>query len=317
MSKTLLARLLVACGTCAVAACGGGSGGSSGPVSTPPPLATKVCPGGLVIPVADSCPAPPPPPAAVAIFPGVTTDTQFAVLGLEANKANIPASELSRSGFSVRYDVANKGYFIDLPSGDEFRFESSSEDPSYWHGFASTGFYSDTFVDIFKPTSTNPEIQLAYTSFGVSSGYYSSDFGFFAFGSATPNSGVPVTGTASYNALVAGRPLDINGLIKGDATFQFNFVAGTLSGHFDPVLRYNGIETDLGSYNFISTVFGVGSATFSGGLSHSGTSSLGAFDGRFTGPVGQELMARWTAPYLNPSTHQWNEMFGIMVGKKQ
>ena len=46
-------------------------------------------------------------------------------------------------------------------------------------------------------------------------------------------------------------------------------------------------------------------------------SALGAFDGRFTGPAAEELMARWTAPYLNPSTQQWKDMFGIMVGKKE
>lgn len=217
----------------------------------------------------------------------------------------------------MRYDAGAQAYFIDLPSTGELRFQSSSEDPSYWHGFASTGFYTGTFIDVLKPTSTNPEIQLTYTSFGVTSGYYTSQFGFFAFGSATPNSGVPVTGSASYNAIIAGRPLDINGLIDGDATLAFNFGAGTLSGHLDPVLRFGGVQTDLGSYNFINTVFGVGSTTFSGQLSHSGTSTLGAFDGRFTGPAAEELMGRWIAPYLNPSTQQWNEMFGIMVGKKQ
>ena len=157
---------------------------------------------------------------------------------------------------------------------------------------------------------------MTYTSFGVSTGYYASEFGFVAFGQATPGSAVPVTGTATYDALIAGRPLDLNGLIKGNAMFQFNFGAGTLAGHFDPVLEYNGVDTGLGAYTFTNTVFGVGSATFSGHLSHSGTGTLGGFDGRFTGPAAEELMSRWTAPYLNPTTQQWNEMFGVMVGKK-
>jgi hypothetical protein len=50
------------------------------------------------------------------------------VVGLEANDRNTPASALARNGFSVRYDAAAPGYFIDLPSTDEFRFMSSSED---------------------------------------------------------------------------------------------------------------------------------------------------------------------------------------------
>jgi hypothetical protein len=252
-----------------------------------------------------------------AIFPGVTTNTNFAVLGLEAAQQNIPATSLSRDGFSVRYDAATQNYMIDLPSTDEFRFVSDSEDAAFWYGFNWTGYYDGTYIQVLKPTSTNPEIQLSYTSVGVTSGYYSSEFGFFAFGSATPGSGVPVTGSASYSAIIAGRPLDNFGRIDGDATFQFNFGAGTLSGHFDPVFEDGPTIASLGTYNFVSTVFGVGSPTFSGGLSLAGAPSLGAFDGRFTGPAAQELMARWTAPYLNPSTHQWNEMFGVMVGKKQ
>jgi hypothetical protein len=203
-----------------------------------------------------------------------------------------------------------------VPTRDESHFDQYSYDASYWYGATSTGHYSEASLRIFKPTSTNPEIQLAYTSFGASDGYYTNDFSFFAFGIPTPGSGVPVTGTASYNAIVRGRPLDIEGVIDGDATLQFNFGAGTLSGHLDPVLHYKGRATDLGTYNFVNTVFGVGSANFAGGLSHSGTSTLGAFDGRFTGPAAQELMGRWTAPYLNPTNQQWNEMFGIMVGKK-
>jgi hypothetical protein len=250
-----------------------------------------------------------------SVFPDVTTDTGFAALGYEASALNTTSGAL-RDAFSVRYDADTQQYLIDLPSTDEFVFESYDENASYWQGYASTGYYDDTYIDVFKPRSSNPEIQLAYTSFGITSGYYSSDFGFFAFGMPTPASAVPVTGSASYNALVVGRPLDINGVITGDATLQFNFGAGTLSGSLDPVLNYNGVETDLGSYAFVNTVFGVGSASFSGGLSHSGTSTLGSFDGRFTGPAAQELM-RWIAPYRNPTNQQWNEMFGIMVGKKQ
>ena len=106
-------------------------------------------------------------------------------------------------------------------------------------------------------------------------------------------------------------------LIRGNATLQFNFGAGTLAGHFDPVHELNGVSTNLGTYNFVSTVFGVGSTSFSGALSLTGTSTLGAFDGRFTGPAAQELMARWTAPCLAPGTQRPGEMFGVWVGKKQ
>ncbi len=316
MSKSLRERLLVACATCAVAACGGGGGGA-GVRSTPPPPATKICPDGSVIPAVQPCPTPPPPPASPPIFTDVTESKAFEVLGLEASRIGTSAAALARDNFSVRYNAANKNYLIDLPSTPEFLFESGREDESYWHGFAYTGSYSGTIVDVFKPRSTNPEIQLAYTSFATTSGYYESQFGFVAFGQATPESGVPLTGGATYNALIAGSTLDTGVPVTGDASFQFNFGTGTLSGHMDPILRYNGLRTNLGRYDFVNSVFGIGSTTFSGRLSNSGTTNLGAFDGRFTGPAAQELMARWAAPYRNPSTQEWNEMFGVMVGRRQ
>jgi hypothetical protein len=317
MSKSLRERLLLAGATCALAACGGGGGGAglSSTPPPPPPPATKVCADGSVIPATDACP--PPPQASPAIFSNVTTNTDFAVLGLEASALNTAADTLARDGFSVRYDAASLGYVVDLPSTEPFRFQSDHEDPSYWHGFANNGWYGGTIVDIFKPTSTNPEIQLAYTSFGTTNGYYAPQFGFVAFGQATPQSGVPVTGSATYNGLIAGRPLDQYAVISGAATFQFNYGAGTLAGRMDPVFEYDGVRTNLGTYNFVNTVFGTGSATFSGRLSNSGTANLGSFEGRFTGPAAEELMARWAAPYRNPSTQQWNEMFGVIVGRRQ
>jgi hypothetical protein len=237
-------------------------------------------------------------------------------LGLEAAAHGTSASALAKNGFSVRYDSTAQGYFIDLPSRDEFLFKSSNEDSTYWHGFDGS-YVSGTFIDVFKPTSTNPEVQLTYTSFGVTNGYYTSPYGFIAFGSATPSSGVPVTGTATYDAYVRGGTLDSFAFISGDATLQFNFGAGTLGGHFDPTHELNGVVTSLGRYNFVNTVFGIGSPSFSGNLSHSSMSLLGAFDGRFTGPSAQELMARWTASYLPPGSQQPGEMFGVWVGKKQ
>lgn len=302
MSNMLVGRLLLASAALALAACGGGGGGS-GVASTPPPTQPPPT-------------QPPPPPVTVspAIFPGVITNTDFAALGLEATGRNTPASALAQTGFSVRYDGATKNYLIDLPSiPAESVFDFFGEDSRNWQGFLVG---QDPYVDVFKPVSTNPEIQLAYTSFAVANGYYTTPFGFVAFGMATPTGGVPITGTATFDAYARGATLNSFAYIDGDATLQFDFGAGTLSGHFEPVHDLNGVVTPLGSYNFVNTVFGVGSTTFSGALSHSGINTLGAFDGRFTGPAAQELMARWTAPYLVPGTQQSAEMFGIWVGKR-
>ena len=215
----------------------------------------------------------------------------------------------------MRYDAASSTYFVDLPAIPESPFVAYGDDAARWYGY----FHGqDPYADVFKPTSTNPEMQLAYTSYAAFNGYYTTPYGFVAFGLGTPSSGIPLTGTATYNAYVAGSTLDTSyASIGGQATLQFDFGAGTLGGHFDSIYyASNGVSSSLGQYTFINTVYGVGSTNFSGSLSHPNISTLGAFDGRFTGPAAQELMARWSAPFITPGTQTPGEMFGIWVGKK-
>ena len=76
MSKTLSGRLLVTGSAFAIASCGGD--GTSFVSSTPPP------------PVGGT----PSPTASPAVFPSITSDTDFAVLGLEATAMDTPASAL-------------------------------------------------------------------------------------------------------------------------------------------------------------------------------------------------------------------------------
>ncbi len=101
--------------------------------------------------------------------------------------------------------------------------------------------------------------------------------------------------------------MDSNGLIEGTASLLFNFGAGQLSGHFDPVYFYlggMGKSSPLGQYGFVNTVYSAGSTTFSGQLSNPSVTGVGSFDGMFTGPNAQELMSSWSAPYHDPITNQ-------------
>jgi hypothetical protein len=102
----------------------------------------------------------------------------------------------------------------------------------------------------------------------------------------------------------------------GDVAVRFG--AGTLAGHFDPVLQpYSDGSFALGQYTFVNTVFGVGSTTFSGGFAHADPLLTGAFNGLFAGPNAQELMARWSGSYfVQGITSQPEEMFGVWVGRK-
>jgi hypothetical protein len=132
---------------------------------------------------------------------------------------------------------------------------------------------------------------------------------------------VPVTGTAAYNALILGASTARLAQVTGTAALTFDFGMGKLSGHLDPVLHDpTGLGFDdapLGRYDFVNTVYSAGSTGFSGQLSNADVAGLGAFNGLFTGPSAAELMARWSAPYHFPGFTETNQMFGVLVGKRQ
>ena len=303
MRHSMIKMLLLATAACCLAACGGGSGGG-GIASTPPP------------------PPPSPPPAttsAVKIFPNINVSTDFAAIGLEASNRS-PAT-LTNSGFSVRYDASTGSYVMDFPStspGSFRQYDGNTPNATWWSGLLqdSSGVWLSS-VNVLKPS--NPQLELTYTSLAGydTSGMSPEPFGWVAFGSATPSAGVPLIGSATYNAYVAGSSLDQDYYIRGSATLQFNFGAGTLAGHFDPLIYdLGGGALSLGRYDFANTVYGAGSTSFSGSLSSSTVTGLGSFEGVFTGPAAQELMARWQAPYVIPYTQTQSTMFGVWVGKR-
>jgi len=129
---------------------------------------------------------------------------------------------------------------------------------------------------------------------------------------ATPQSAVPVTGSAIYTATAFGYG---GAYIDGKATLQFDFGAGSLSGSFDAWdAEYDSGVISYGHFTLANTVVGSGSSRgqFSGELTDSSSGQHGSFGGLFTGPSAEELMARWTASYPNSD----RIMYGIWVGKK-
>ena len=295
---------------CVLSACGGGGGTHVNPIPSPTPSPTPN-------PTPTPTPTPPPTDGVPAIFPSVATSTDFATIGYEGPIHGASAGSLTANGFSVSYDAASKNYVMDVPASQPGDFKYYQQGDRYWNGKLTNGTASSfqpINVDVFRPGSQNWDFALTYTSFGVYN-YDNARVGAFAFGQATPLSAVPMTGSASYDAFVAAQA-DVDYGIRGSATLQFNFGAGTLSGHFDPVI-YDLLSgnTPLGHYSFVNSVYSTGSTTFSGQLSSSSVSGLGAFDGKFTGPAAQELMARFHAPFIDPESNTQKEMFGVWVGK--
>jgi hypothetical protein len=237
-------------------------------------------------------------------------------LGYESPSNISSSASLTGTGFSVSYDAATKNYVMDVPASQPGAFKYDLQSDVRWTGHLTDGSGNDLQpidMQVFRPGPQNSDLALTYTSFGVYN-YGGTRVGAFAFGMATPQSAMPVTGSATYNAFVAGQT--DNGSIGGSATLQFNFGAGTLAGHFDPYF-YDPLDgkIPLDHYSFVNPVYATGSTTFSGQLSSPGVTGLGAFDGKFTGPAAQELMARFHAPFIDPFSNTQSEMFGVWVGK--
>ncbi len=269
----------------ALAACGGG--GSAGGVSfIPAPPASPATPS-----VSASKPLSAPPV-------GVTSTTQLASIG-----------ELDE----VRWNAELQVYEVKVSGYSAGHIAPTTRGPYAEAGklIAADGSPTNVFVHAWTG--------LEYTRFGYLAATDGSASGSFAFGVATLPGGVPVTGTATYLAQLDGAAYDANGVptwtLYGGAAFNFDFAAGTLSGHMDPKLNGPMDVPTLPRYNFISTIFSPGSTSFSGAFDVIGPTPS-SFSGQFTGPAAQELMAGFRAPYFDGFSNTWGELRGVIAGQR-
>lgn len=277
-------------------ACGGGSGG--GVASLPPPVAAPPSspPAGPINPAPSTSP--------IAIFQPVPAGSvTYSTVGYLNNGTPNPVEE---SRLPLVYDAPSNSYIGRWnPNSASFRLDGNPQaDSARFIALAEGGA-------ILRPGPTNPEITLTYSSllalplenpwnYGISA--------FVAFGAATPQGSVPTSGSASYNGVAYGESLSTTYGVRGSVLLNFNFAAGSLAGHFDPVLTQTGAaDLALARQTFANTVFAQGSQTFSGAFAGSTGSS---FDGRFTGPAAQELIARFRQPYGADT------LVGAWVGKR-
>lgn len=286
----------------ALGACGGGGGGETSFIPPPPPTPPPVTP---------------PPQTPAQIFPAITATTNFAAISMQVTNMSPPT--LTADGVSVRYDASTGLYVMGFPgaSASPFSlFTNYTPSDTWWYG-QTLGASS---VNILKPS--NPELQLSYTTLANydTGGMGGGQFGWMAFGTATPGGAVPTAGSATYTALVRGSSSDQSMSLQGSATLAFDFAAGTLAGHLDPVqydlLLFGSFGQSLGRYDFVNTVYSAGSTNFSGKLSNPAVTGTGSFSGQFMGPAAQELMARWSAPYQASGAASTQTLFGVLVGKR-
>jgi hypothetical protein len=138
--------------------------------------------------------------------------------------------------------------------------------------------------------------------------------GVFAYGIPTASGDVPITGSANYSGEVRGLT-DGGADVWGSILLGFDFGAGTLSGKMEPLWSDGWDSHAFGTYSFTNTVYSTGSTTFSGSfIAPPGVEGDSAFEGRFNGPRGAEVMGSWNAPYQIGDTH--GTMGGVFGASK-
>lgn len=296
MTSIAKSRPFFLAGAIMLSGCGGGGGGVA---FIPPPA---------VLPAPPPTTSSPPTYATAIILPNVTASTQFTTLGYQGNFDRTSAASLEGNGFSVRYDAAANNYVIDVPASQPGVFEYSSKEGSLFSGKLTDPAQLGQFQAISFGVSPS---QFDYTAWAF---YQKTDLtaGWFAFGTPTSQTEVPVAGIASYTAEAHGYG---GAYVDGRAKLQFNFGAGILSGTLDLWdAEYDPGIMSYGHFTMANTALGSGQnlGQFSGDLADASNSRRGIFNGQLTGPNAKEVMARWTASYPNSE----NVMYGILVGKK-
>lgn len=299
---------------CGLAACGGGGGGSLS--STPPPTPTPT----------------PTSSAAVRIFPSPVPG-EYVSVGVSSASSledgddrltNISSADANQ--VHIRYNAA--GYYeIELPGGAWDRLV-------HYKGLVNP----TTENNYFQPASVAQNRGFLTISNSRDKGYLHSEmgawgtdlvaaapFGYVAFGTPTPASSIPITGSASYAGVISGTadimfPDNLYGGsypagVEGNIALNFNFGAGTLGGSMNVIINEGMGYTDLGSFAFADTVYSAGSPTYSGRFA-SQLAGSNYFLGRFTGPNAQETIGAWALPFLYPADGKVHQAIGAFIAKQ-
>lgn len=320
MRQSLVPIMLMACSLCA---CGAGSGGSIVERTPPPP------------------PAPPPPDPPKAL----TSSEEFVAVGIDQrgvysaeSQGWITPSDLvgfdpgdASQEVSISYDAATDKYTLALPRLGEGRLLDLVFD-SYVEGrpTGSTGWLvnssGEQVAQVQFIVPGEPETDFDYSHWGrwgvtrgTDEGAIEAISGLFAYGLETPASGIPSSGTATYEAdLIAGSYGLYYYWVEGDVVLRFDFGAGTLAGELSAYYSdydFPERDHDFGTYQFADTVFSPSSSAYSGSFSQNGALVAGGFfDGNLTGPNAEEIIGRFALPF-DYFGNQYS-LTGIWVGRR-
>jgi hypothetical protein len=231
---------------------------------------------------------------------------------------------------TVHYDAASGTYTVN--DGQQNISFSRSEYVASKSSTAYT-FYRDTAtggtLKLLNQSPTNPVIALTYVTYGkwttVPQSPVVLNDNYLVFGSITPSSAVPRTGSASYNFLLdgtyqlAGSPGGKTYNLSGNGQLTANFASATTGITLTPVATntINGSQIQFGTLTgggFIDASTSSWNAT-SRTRAADGSKTLFSAQGNFFGPSAQEIGAAFTLT-RTLGTAEIGAGAGAIVGKK-
>lgn len=313
-------------GTAAIAlsACGGGGGGGPRFAPAPPPAAPQGIP---VVIFSDPQPGN---FASVGVSRSGTGGNLDTYSSPDARFGEISSADSDQP--HIRY-TADGHYEIQMPGNDWDRLVhhkglgSPTADNNYFQP-ASVG-QNLGYLIIANAAKWD---DYSYSEMGGWGSRAASRYGYVAFGMATPDGGVPTSGSATFEGKVMGSadvmlPDNLYGgyvplYLDGSVTLNFDFGSGTLAG----AMTLNGADGmnpfEVGTFAFRDTVFSAGSTTYSGAFETS-ASGENFFLGRFTGPNAEETIGAWAVPFVftsggeyAPADGQTHQAYGAWIARR-
>lgn len=303
----------------AAAGCGGGD-------STAPTSIT-VNPAPTPTPSATPSPSPTPtPPSPIGLQqPGDFTTLGWAFRYTTDRDGANPRGSIEpdpAAPIEIAYVAGADGYDMRLPDVPRGRLAFAFPATNFtslrlpWPGASDIG------VQLYRPGASNTELALTFTSLGswattrpdpADPNRFDLNFGDFVYGVPAAAAAIPANGTRRYAGVAYGGGI---GSVTGNVDLTLDLTTRTVSGILEPMVNdgIGGIAPS-GRYDLDSGRIGADGRI--SGQFRSAAGAQGLFEGRLTGPAGEELMVRWHGTFLDPHSRQQRPFFGIWVARQR
>lgn len=306
-----------------LSACGGGS---SGEIASTPTLVPA--------------PSPSSPPAQQTVNVPVTiftepTPQEYAAVGVSTTSAGdgyTPVAQdakLTDVSFApaqqstIRYNAA--GYYeVQLPGAtfDRLIHYKGLANPTPDNNFFQTESAPQNHATFITRRST--DLGFTYSELASWTDASTGRIGYLAFGTPTPVSAIPLSGTATYRGVTSGQ-VDITyfdglyggyyfGGIDGYTTLNVDFARSLLTGSLELYVPDGMNPRPVGTYTTLPIDIASGANSFSGTFDTS-QSGFNQFKGLFTGPSAQEAIGSWALPLMIDG--QLHQAIGAWIAKRE